>query len=122
MNWERITPPTGLALSLAEAQVAARADVDAEGKSPLDAEIEAAIRTYTAEAEGITNRAIMDQTWGLMLPRFPAVIELTRPPLLEVLHVKWYDTNGVQKELHPEDYFVAKFGQPARLMPAPGRS
>jgi len=122
MSWERIKPPTELALSLAEAQLAARVDVDEQGRSSLDGDIEAAIRTYTSEAEGETNRAIMEQIWGIMLARFPAVIELTRPPLLEVVHVKYRDTDGVQRTLSPEDYFVARFGQPARLMPAPGRS
>lgn len=122
MSWERITPPTGLALSLAEAQIAARADVDEQGRSPLDAEIQAAVRTYTSEAEGVTDRSVMEQTWGLMLPGFQAVIELTRPPLIEVVHVKYYDTDSVQRTLDPQDYFVAKFGQIPRLMPAPGRS
>ena len=122
MSWERITPPTGLALSLAEAQLAARVDVDEQGKSSLDADIEAAIRTYTSEAEGETNRAIMEQTWGIMLDRFPAVIELTRSPLLEVVHVKYRDTDGELQTLDPQDCFVAKLGQPARLMPAPGLS
>lgn len=122
MSWKLITPPTGLAISLAEAQTAARADVGEDGASPLDADIIAAVKTYTSEAEGVTNRAIMEQTWRLTLDKFSAAIELLRPPLLLVEHVKFYDAAGERQTLDPQDYFATKFSEPAQLMPAPGRS
>lgn len=120
MSWKLIVPPVGLAISMEDAQLAARADVDADGESPLDADIVAAIRTYTAEAEGVTNRAIMQQTLRLTLDRFPPAIELCRPPLLQVDHVKWYDTDGVQKTLDPQDYEVDGESEPGCIVPAPG--
>ena len=122
MSWKLITPPTGLALDMAEAQLAARVDVDEQDKSPLDAEIRAAIETYTVEAEVETKRAIIEQTWRLTLDRFPTSIELYRPPLLQVVHVKWYDTDGVQKTLDPQDYDVDGETEPGCIVPAPGRT
>lgn len=117
-----ITPPTALAVSMAEARVAARVDLDADGSSPLDGEIARAIRTYTSEAEGETNRAIMEQTWLLTLDAFPAAIQLRYPPLLQVDHIKFYDVDGVQQTLHPDDFEVDAESEPAWIVPAPRRA
>ncbi|WP_306393351.1 head-tail connector protein [Telluria beijingensis] len=122
MSWKLITPPTGLAVSMVEARLAARVDVDESGVSPLDGEIERAIRTYTSEAEGETNRAIMEQAWRLTLDRFNGAIELRRPPLLQVKHVKFYGTTGVQLPLDPQDYQVDGESEPGYIVPAPGKA
>lgn len=122
MSWKLITPPTGLAVSMVEARTAARADVDENGTSPLDGEIQRAIRTYTTEAEGETNRAIMEQTWRLTLDRFNGAIELRRPPLLQVVHVKFYDTENVQRTLDPQDYQVDGESEPGYIVPAAGKA
>lgn len=122
MSWKLITPPAGLAISLADAQTAARVDIDADGKSALDADIEAAIRTYTAEAEGETNRAIMQQTLRLTLDRFPDAIELRRPPLLQVVHVQYVDAAGEKRMLASQDYEVDSQSEPGYIVPAPGRA
>lgn len=116
MSWKLITPPTGLAVSMIEAQTAARADPDENGVSPLDGEIQRAIRTYTTEAEGETNRAIMEQTWRLRLNAFPAKFELRRPPLLKVDHIKFFDTAGVLQTLHPDDYQVDGESEPGEIV------
>jgi len=122
MSWKLITPPTGLAVSMAEARTAARVDVDEDGTSPLDGEIERAIRTYTTEAEGETNRAVMEQTWRLTLDRFNGAIELRRPPLLQVVHVKFYDAAGAQQTLSPEDFQVDGESEPGYIVPATGKA
>lgn len=122
MSWKLITPPTGLAVSMIEARTAARADVDANGTSPLDGEIQRAIRTYTSEAESETSRAIMEQTWRLTLDRFNGAIELRRPPLLQVVHVKFYDAENVQRTLDPQDYQVDGESEPGYIVPADGKA
>ena len=122
MSWKLITSPTGLAVSMTEARTAARVDVDEDGTSPLDGEIQRAIRTYTTEAEGETNRAIMEQAWRLTLDRFNGAIELRRPPLLQVVHVKFYDAAGVQRTLDPEDYQIDDQSEPGFIVPAPGKA
>lgn len=120
MSWKLITPPVGLAVSMVEARLAARVDVEEDGTSPLDGEIERAIRTYTSEAEGETNRAIIEQTWRLTLDRFNGAIELRRPPLLQVVHVKFYDAAGAQQTLDPQDYQVDGESEPGYIVPATG--
>ncbi|MDY0961741.1 head-tail connector protein [Massilia sp. CFBP9026] len=122
MSWKLITPPTGLAVSMVEAQISARADADENGVSPLDGEIQRAIRTYTTEAEGETNRAIMEQTWRLTLDRFSGKIELRRPPLLQVVHVKFYDPENVQRTLDPQDYQIDGESEPGYIVPADGKA
>ena len=122
MSWKLITPPTGLAVSMIEARTAARADVDETDTSPLDGEIQRAIRTYTTEAEGETNRAIMEQAWRLTMDRFSGAIELRRPPLLQVVHVKYYDTGNVQRTLDPQDYQIDGESEPGYIVPAPGKA
>jgi len=121
MSWKLITPPTGLAVSMVEARLAARVDADEDGTSQLDGEIERAIRTYTTEAEGETNRAMMEQTWRLTLDRFDGAIALRRPPLLHVDHITFYDAEGVQQTLDPLDYQVDGESEPGYIVPAPGR-
>jgi uncharacterized phiE125 gp8 family phage protein len=124
MSFNIVLRPTALAVSMAEAQSNARADVDENGKSALDPDIVRAIRTYTAEAEIETNRLIMAQTWELTLDAFPASrsIRLYKPPLIEVEYVKFYDTDGVQQTLDPQDYQVDRKTDPGYIVLAPGRT
>ncbi|MFK3741438.1 head-tail connector protein [Massilia sp. TN1-12] len=122
MSTRLISPPAGLAVSMADAQLAARADVDDEGKSPLDAEILQAIRTYTAEAESETNRAIIEQTWRVTLDRFDGSIKLDKARVLQVEHVKFYDNDGVQQTLNPDHYQVDSESEPGYVVPAKGRA
>lgn len=122
MSWRLITPPTALAVLMDEARASARVDVEEDGTSPLDSEIRRAIRTYTTEAEGETNRAIMEQTWRLTLDAFPAKFALRRPPLLQVDHIKFFDAAGVQQTLDPQDYQVDGEREPGEIVLAPGRA
>lgn len=122
MSTRLIVPPAGLAVSMAAARLAARVDVADDGTSALDAEIEQAIRTYTTEAESETCRAIIDQTWRVTLDHFDGAIKLLNPPLIEVEHVKFYGTDGVQALLDPADYEADAESEPGYIVPAPGRA
>ena len=122
MRSRLVVPPVGLAVSMAAAQIAARADVGQDGMSALDAEIEQAIRTYTTEAEGETNRVIIDQTWRVTLDRFDGAIKLVNPPLLEVKHVMFWGADGVQALIDPQDYEADSESEPGYIVPAPGRA
>lgn len=122
MSWRLIVPPTGLALDMVEARLAARVDLDERGESALDAEIRAAVEAYTVEAETETKRAVIEQTWRLTLDEFPSAIRLRSPPLLEVVHVKYFDAQGSQQELHPDDYQVDGEQEPGFIVPAEGKA
>lgn len=63
--------------------------------------IETVIRGATADAEHHTQRALMPQTWQMVLSGFPASgqIVLERPPLIEVTSVAYYDGDDALQEL-----------------------
>jgi uncharacterized phiE125 gp8 family phage protein len=122
MTTKRITPPVALAVSLDAARAAARADVEADGTSALDAQITQAVRTHTGEAEHITGRAFITQTWRVTLDAFPSAIRLPGAPLASVDHVKFYDVDGIQQTLDPQDYQVDTESEPGYVVPAPGRA
>ena len=63
----------------------------------------------------------MEQTWRLTLDRFNGAIELRRPPLLQVVHVKYYDAAGVQRAvlglpIAPADPLQAAMDRHARAV------
>jgi uncharacterized phiE125 gp8 family phage protein len=121
MTTKRIVPPAALAVSLDAARAAARVDVGPDHTSPLDGEISQAVRTYTGEAEHITGRAFITQTWRVTLDGFPAAIQLPGAPLASVESIKFYDTDGVQRTLDPQDYLVDTASEPGYVVPAPGK-
>jgi uncharacterized phiE125 gp8 family phage protein len=110
-----ITPPAALAVSLDTARAAARLDGTDD-----DAQLEQAVRTYTDEAEHITGRAFVGQTWALTLDAFPDEIELPKPPLVSVVHIKYYDADGAQQTLDPSAYQVDTSAEPGLILPAIG--
>lgn len=112
-----IVPPAQLAVSLESAITAARAN-----GAGLDAEVEQAVKTATAEAEFETQRAIIAQTLRLTLDRFPDSIKLPRPGLISVVHVKFIDPTGQQQTLNPQDYEVDTVSEPGYIVPAPGKA
>jgi uncharacterized phiE125 gp8 family phage protein len=122
MRLKQVTKPAALAVSMAAAQLAARADVSDDGTSDLDAEIIAQVKAITEEAEHYCRRAFISQTWRVTLDAFPAAIELPHPPLLSVAHVKFYDADGMQQTLDPQDYLVDTENEPGFVVPAPGKA
>lgn len=117
MSERLITPPAELAVSLVAARAAARASGTA-----LDAELEQRARDYAEQAEHLTGRALIEQTWQVTLDGFPDAIRLPHPPLISVAHVKFYDVDGVQRTLDPQDYVVDAESEPGYLVAAPGRA
>lgn len=117
MKAKVITPPAELPVTLGAAIGAAR--VDSTG---LDAEVEQAVRTYMEEAEFETQRAIISQTLQVKMNGFPPIIELPRPNLLSVVHIKFIDPSGQQQTLDPQDYTVDTESEPGRVVPAPGKA
>lgn len=113
-----IVPPAELAVSLESAITAARAN-----GAGLDAEVEQAVKTATAEAEFETQRAIIAQTLRLTLDRFPDSIKLPRPRLISVEHVKFFDAYSKTWEtLDPQDYEIDSVSEPGYIVPAPGKT
>lgn len=72
--------------------------------------------------EEFTGRAFINQTWQVTLDAFPdrddRPIELPRPPLSSVTHVKYYDAAGTQQTWSAADYIADGESVPARIVPA----
>lgn len=122
MSERLIVPPAALAVSMDSARRSARVDVDEDGTSALDDDIAREVRAYTAEAEHMTGRAFVNQTWRVTLDGFPEAVKLPKSPLASVEHVKYYDADGVQQTLDPQDYQVDAESEPGYIVPAPGRA
>lgn len=112
-----IIPPAALAVSMDAARRAARAN----GTS-LDDELSDKVRGITEDAEHETGRAFITQTWAVTLDKFPDAIKLPPAGLVSVDHVKFYDVDGVQQTLDPQDYLVDNKSEPGYVVPAPGRA
>lgn len=87
-----VTPPVAEPLSVEEAkhQVLQGGTVD---DAYLATVLIPAVRD---RAELATQRALITQTWDLVLDRFPCdgFIEIPKPPLVSVTFLKYYDTAG----------------------------
>jgi len=117
MSLKLITPPATLAVSLEAARVSARLDGE-----EADIELRQVIDQHTGEAEHLTGRAFVEQTWRLTLDRFAGAILLEHPPIMSVVHIKFYDTAGEQQTLDPQDYILDAESEPGYVVLAPGRA
>ncbi len=100
-----------------------REDVEAHLRCDLTAEsalIDSYIAAVRQQAEAITRRALITQTWELVLDEFPPDITLPFPPLQSVVSVKYIDTAGVEQTLSASSYIVDTDSEPARITPAYG--
>src|SRR3972149_4750261 len=114
-----ITPPAQEPVALDEARAPLRVD-GAEEDTLIEAFIGAA-REWT---EGFTRRALVEQTWELVLDAFPAggEIEIPRPPLISVTSLKYKDQDGAESTFPAASYIVDVASQPGRLVLATGQT
>lgn len=75
----------------------------------------ASARTYAENT--LTWRALVERTLEYSLDRFPAIIKLPRPPLLEVISIKYLDADGVEQTLDAADYIVDTHKEPGEIHP-----
>lgn len=85
------------------------------------------LRTATMAAEHDTQRAIMPQTWQMILSGFPAWrIVVERPPLIEVVSLQYYDGDNATQELavSPAEFDVLPSGEytKAEIRPLDGET
>jgi uncharacterized phiE125 gp8 family phage protein len=120
----RIVDPTDLPVTVAyiSRQVLRVANGNLEDES-----IEQFIYAATQAAEDDTHRALMPQTWELVLSGFPSsgVIVLPRPPLIEVTSVSYYNGDDTAELAgSPAEYSVVPSGRFTRgkVLPLDGAS
>lgn len=112
-----ITPPATEPISVEEAKLHLRVDATDE-----DTPIARMIVTARQEAENLTRRALITQTLELGLSHWPERINLPRPPIASVTSIKYMDTAGTLQTLDPSDYLVDNYSEPARIVPAYGKT
>ena len=113
MRFTVTTAPSVEPVSLAEAKEHLRVIHDDD-----DAYIELLITAARAYVEEHSARALCTQTITLKLPRFPARIELPRPPLASVTSITYVDGDGTTQTLSSSNYRVSTSGEPGFIDPA----
>lgn len=128
LTLERVLPPALEPVGLAEAKMHLRLDTDDE-----DALVSALIAGARHVVEAFTERALIEQEWRLLLDRWPGTpssrrdglwasnstrlfVEVPRPPLVGIEHVKLFDEDGAEALWGPENYFVDISSAPGRLV------
>lgn len=74
------------------------------------------------QVESDTGRSLVETTWQLRGPAFGREIRLPKPPLIEVLSVRYVDPDGETQTLDPAAYQVTATHVGASVSPAPGYS
>jgi uncharacterized phiE125 gp8 family phage protein len=112
-----ITPPLADPVTLADAKAhlyVSHADDDDI--------IKAYVAAAREDAEHRLGRALVRQTWELVLDGFEPVVILPNPPLIGVVSIKYLDTAGVEQTLDAADYYVDSAADPGEVVPASGLS
>lgn len=113
MSLRLITAPTSYPVTQAEAKMQCR--VDGSDENDL---IDTYIAAATAHAESVTGRAIMDQTWEVVLDDFSDAMMLPKGPVQTVTHVKYFDTAEVEQTVSASDYVLDNVSDPAWVVKA----
>lgn len=114
----RIAAPASEPLTLAEAKLHCRVDGTDE-----DALITALIVAAREQAEHETGRALITQTWELVLDAFPEAFVLRKSPVQSVTSLKYLDSaTGAEQTLDPADYLLDKDSEPGYVVPAYGKA
>lgn len=108
-----ITPPATEPVTLAEAKLHCRVDVNDD--DDLITALIVAARTY---CERIAWRAFLTQTIQLWLEAWPDKdwIEIPRPPLQGVNSLTWFDEDDVGHVVNASIYFVDYYSEPGRVV------
>lgn len=101
MDYQIITQPTALPVTMQEAQLSAKVDGD-----ELDAKLTLSIKSIVSRAEHLMRRAVMEQVWQAKAAVFPVAIRLINPPVIEIQWIKYLDASGIEQALDPQSYYV----------------
>lgn len=101
MRMTLITPPATEPVSLTEAKAHLRVDT-ADDDTLITREISAARQMV----EGWIRRALITQTWKMVLDKAPARFDIPMPPLQEVTKIETIDEDGTTAVVSSTLYFV----------------
>lgn len=116
MTLKLITGPSSEPISLADAKLHLRVDGDTE-----DTLITMLISSAREAAEHELGRALITQTWELVLDAFPAAeIEIRAAGVLSIVSIKYLDAAGAEQTLDSGAYALDAETAPAYVLPAAG--
>ena len=118
MSLQLVTPPAGEPVSLAEAKLHLRVDVDDD-----DSLIGSLIAAARQSAETLTGRQMITARWKLVLDAFPChAILLAKCPVQSVVNIQYLDMNAMSQMMPSVDYVVDTSCEPARITPVFGKT
>lgn len=101
MDYQIITSPTALPVTIQAAQLSAKID-----GNELDTKLILSVQSIVSRAEHLMRRAVMEQVWQAKSAVFPAAIRLINPPIIEVQWIKYLDASGDEQTLDPSTYYA----------------
>ena len=120
MSLQVITQPASEPVTVAEAKLHCRVDID-----DLDASFTGWIAAARAAAETATQRRLITQTVEAKYADWPANgygFWLPGPPLASVTYVKYYGADGTEQTLSTDVYEVDTASEPGQVVLKPGQS
>ena len=118
MALKLITAPAAEPVSASEAKAHLRVDTTAD-----DTYIGTLITVARQNVESHLRRALISQTWEVVLDAFPAgVIRLPKPPLASVTSIKYTDDDGVEATYSSDNYVVDSDTEPGRVVLKSGQT
>ena len=118
MALKLITAPAAEPVSTSEAKSHLRVDTTAD-----DTYIGTLITVARQNVESHLRRALISQTWEVVLDAFPAgVIRLPKPPLASVTSIKYTDDDGVEATYSSDNYVVDSDTEPGRVVLKSGQT
>lgn len=100
MTLRLITAPSAEPATVDEVKLDARID-----GPELDATIELLIKAARQRCEDLTGRALITQTWELVLDEFPVDgIRVGKLPIASITSLKYYDSDGALQTLDADTY------------------
>lgn len=113
----RTSAPSAEPWTLAEVKAHLRVDSNDE-----DTYIGMLLSAAREAAEDRLGRTLCTTSWRMVLDCFTPVIQLPNPRAIAVANVQYVDAAGGVQTLDPAEYLVDKISEPARLVPAYGKS
>ena len=118
MALKLITAPAAEPVSTSEAKSHLRVDTTAD-----DTYIGTLITVARQNVESHLRRALISQTWEVVLDDFPAgVIRLPKPPLASVTSIKYTDDEGNESTYSSANYVVDTDTEPGRVVLKSGQT
>lgn len=109
------TGPASEPITLTEAKAQCRIE---SSFTDDDAWLNTAITVAREQAEGLLNRALINQTITMVSEGFPTMFEIPQPPLASVTSIKYYDVDNVQQTLAADQYQVNTYVEPGLVLKA----